>query len=274
MRGSIDERSVEDMIKEGVQKVWAEEASKIIQERDAYWTAEVQKFKAEILEQTRRMGASPVDGSQQASCCNSKRMAMINVSHNVKKKLDVEDGMQVDVEENEKLDVEDGIQLDFEEKQKLDVKDGIELDVPEKIRLVVDLGNCAVVTEDEKEEKMVDKCYGVEEVEVLEEDKEVQLAVGSLTNIVAYATIVDVPVIEGRVQTIHSIPLGEENARVSITRTIQGDVRIPFPIGDEITTVQQAKGTFVVWPRYLIGGGKTSSPKVNLTRKKNKKKGG
>ena len=80
----------------------------------------------------------------------------------------------------------------------------------------------------------------------MKNDSERKLAVGSPTNFVAYGivdTISDV---------LHGKPLEKENARVSITHVIQGTAKIPFPIGDEIMTVEQACGTFIAWPRDLI----------------------
>lgn len=44
--------SIDDKIREGVQKFWAKEATKIINERDAFWLAEVEKLKKEIIAKT------------------------------------------------------------------------------------------------------------------------------------------------------------------------------------------------------------------------------
>lgn len=86
-----------------------------------------------------------------------------------------------------------------------------------------------------------------------------ELAIGSRTNVVAYATIDTVS------DVLHGKPLPKENARVSITRVIQGAVEIPFPIGDEIVTVEQALGTYIAWPRDLIVEVNASSVQVNPT---------
>ncbi|VFQ81454.1 unnamed protein product [Cuscuta campestris] len=51
--------------------------------------------------------------------------------------------------------------------------------------------------------------------------------------------------------TLHGEKLGEEYAKVSITEAIK-DVDIPVPIPGEVLTVEQAKGTFVAWPKELI----------------------
>jgi hypothetical protein len=77
------------------------------------------------------------------------------------------------------------------------------------------------------------------------------MAVGSLDNIVAIGTFVEVGV-ESSKQTIHGVPLGEENVRVSVIRTIIHDAKLPFPINDEIITVRDAIGTYVAWPKNLI----------------------
>ncbi|KAL8099890.1 hypothetical protein AgCh_032225 [Apium graveolens] len=98
-----------------------------------------------------------------------------------------------------------------------------------------------------------------------------RLDVGSLSNIVACATIDEVRVPEGHEKTIHGVSLGEKNARVSITKVIQGDAKIPFPIGDEILTVQEAMRTFIAWPRNMIIAGNNSSTSHVLAAKKTKK---
>ena len=97
--------------------------------------------------------------------------------------------------------------------------------------------------------------------EVEEKKAEWELAVGSLENVVAYATI------DTANNVLHGKPLVKENARVSITRVIQGSAKIPFPIEDEIMTVEQAMGTYIAWPRQLISEVKTSVALVNGTPK-------
>ena len=97
--------------------------------------------------------------------------------------------------------------------------------------------------------------------EVQEKKAEWELAVGSLENVVAYATV------DTASNVLHGKPLVKENARVSITRVIQGSAKIPFPIEDEIMTVEQALGTYIAWPRQLISEVKTSVALVNGTPK-------
>ena len=49
---------------------------------------------------------------------------------------------------------------------------------------------------------------------------------------------------------------------MSITQVIDGSAKIPFPVGDEIMTVQEALGTFIAWPRDLIAVGNNDTVKV------------
>lgn len=77
------------------------------------------------------------------------------------------------------------------------------------------------------------------------------MSLGSIDNIVAIATIIEVNVEDSK-QLIHGIPLGEGNVRVSIVRSVVDEALIPFPIKDEIMTVHDAIGTCVAWPKALI----------------------
>ncbi|XP_074351777.1 uncharacterized protein LOC141690921 [Apium graveolens] len=98
-----------------------------------------------------------------------------------------------------------------------------------------------------------------------------KVAVGSLNNIVSFTKIDEVPVIDGHEQTIHGVRLGEKNARVLITQVIEGNAKIPFPIGDESVCVQKAMGTFIAWPRDLIAGGNNSTIHVFSAPKRTEK---
>ncbi|XP_061990041.1 uncharacterized protein LOC133708584 [Rosa rugosa] len=80
---------------------------------------------------------------------------------------------------------------------------------------------------------------------------ESKLAINSLDNVVALGTIVEVD-IEASKQTIHGVPMGEENVRVSVTKAIVEDALLPFPIKDEIVKIRDAIGTCVAWPKNLI----------------------
>ena len=82
------------------------------------------------------------------------------------------------------------------------------------------------------------------------------MVVGTTSNIVAYATI-ETDVSSGN-QNLHGVPLAKENARVSIKCVVQGTATIPFRIHKEITTVEQAIGTYIAGPRELITEVKTS----------------
>ena len=73
----------------------------------------------------------------------------------------------------------------------------------------------------------------------------------SLDNIVAIGTIIEVAV-QSSNQTIHGVPLGEGNMRVSVIRSIIDDAKLPFPIKDDIMTVHDAIGTCVAWPKNMI----------------------
>lgn len=87
------------------------------------------------------------------------------------------------------------------------------------------------------------------------------MALGSINNIVAIASIVEVNIDYSK-QTIHGVPLGEGNVRVSIVRPLIPEAKLPFPIKDEIMTVKDAVGTYIAWPRELIIQSSTL-PKVN-----------
>ena len=95
-------------------------------------------------------------------------------------------------------------------------------------------------------------------MEVDEENEGIlwELAIGTPTNIVAHATVDFVTAV------LHGKPLGGDNVRVSITHVIQGAAEIPFPIDDEIITVDQAVGTFITWPRNMLREVKANSDRV------------
>ena len=178
---------------------------------------------------------SPKQASQQASCHSNGGVDVdVGAPANVRKILNVE-------EDAHKMKMVDTFYVDFGEELKDDNKVTGE---DENCRFVVEMKAC-------------------EEVKVNASGSSVcKLAVGSLSNIVAYANIDEVLVLEESEQTIHGVRLEEENARVSITQVIQGDAKIPFPIGDEIMTVEQAVGTFIAWPRNLIALGNNSTSHV------------
>ncbi|KAK1258859.1 hypothetical protein QJS04_geneDACA018705 [Acorus gramineus] len=53
-------------------------------------------------------------------------------------------------------------------------------------------------------------------------------------------------------ETIHTISLGEHNQRVTIIQALSPSTPLPIPIVDEMTTVGEAVGSYVAWPRHLI----------------------
>ncbi|PRQ33732.1 hypothetical protein RchiOBHm_Chr5g0060901 [Rosa chinensis] len=67
----------------------------------------------------------------------------------------------------------------------------------------------------------------------------------------AEGTIIQVDV-ESCKQTIHGVPMAEENARVSITKSIVANALLPIPINDEILFVRDAIGTCIAWPRDWV----------------------
>ena len=244
-------RTMDEKIQERVQRYLAEETPKIIKERDDFWAAEMEKLRAEILKRLVQQDCTPTHPSQQASCHSNGGVDVdAGVNHpdtptTAKNLFPVEkEGGGQKIKKIESLFVDLGV--DPEDAQRLDGKDE----------------SCRIVFEE-------DRC---EEVKVNAPDNSVcKLALGSLSNIVACAKIDEVVVVEGE-ETIHGVRLGEENARVSITQVIQGDAKIPYPIGDEILTVEQAMGTFIAWPRNLITmrnnstSNVLSAPKVKIFR--------
>lgn len=77
-----------------------------------------------------------------------------------------------------------------------------------------------------------------------------KLAVGSVDNIVAHATIMESG--DDPEAVIHGRPLGDDNRRVSVYYAIDEKAKVPFPVEDEIVTVKHAMGSWVAWPKDLI----------------------
>lgn len=239
-------KTMEEKILEKVQKIIAEETPKIIKERDDFWTAEIAKMRGELPPKNIRLDGSPIPTSQQASC-QSKGVVDRNAG--------VKNPVTPETERKPFSDLQDGVVHKVKLIDTLFVDFGEELEDDNK-----------VIREDDSGGHV--KKNTCEQVKVHASDSHVsQLAVGSLSNIVAYAKIDEVPVLEGHEQTIHGVRLGEENARVSITQVIQGNAKIPFPVGDEIVHVQDAMGTFIAWPRDLISTGNHSTTRVLSTQK-------
>jgi hypothetical protein len=75
------------------------------------------------------------------------------------------------------------------------------------------------------------------------------LAVGSITNIVAFGTLLEDEFVN---TTIHGVPLEEGSVRVSVDGDIQSEALLPFPVKDEMETVGQAVGSHVAWPKEFV----------------------
>ncbi|KAL6209102.1 hypothetical protein ACLB2K_020045 [Fragaria x ananassa] len=91
----------------------------------------------------------------------------------------------------------------------------------------------------------------LEDVSAPKESTNAEEAVDTVENIVAFGCIVDRD-LDPNKQTIHGVPLGAENVRVSIVVSIIGHHLLPYPIKDEIMTVKDALGSIVAWPRNLV----------------------
>ncbi|GMN63171.1 hypothetical protein TIFTF001_032247 [Ficus carica] len=81
--------------------------------------------------------------------------------------------------------------------------------------------------------------------------KEFQLFIPDLVNrgvvLVAIGYMDCVPI-----DTVHGIPLGEENVRVTITVPKLNHALLPI-LTNEATSIEEAVGGFVVWPKSLVG---------------------
>ncbi|KAK0579540.1 hypothetical protein LWI29_027641 [Acer saccharum] len=75
------------------------------------------------------------------------------------------------------------------------------------------------------------------------------LAMGASNNVVAHGTIM---ASDDPFDTIHGIPISYENVRVSIDVAIKPLAPLPFSVRDELLTVGEAVGSYVVWPKNLI----------------------
>lgn len=81
------------------------------------------------------------------------------------------------------------------------------------------------------------------------ESKPCRLALGSVNNIVAHGTMFWKT---GPNEVLHTTPLGEGNMRVSIDVVKVSNAILPIPIPGEATTVGEAVGCHVAWPKNLI----------------------
>ena len=51
--------------------------------------------------------------------------------------------------------------------------------------------------------------------------------------------------------TIHTVPLGDDFARVVVEEVRHADVEVPVPTS-EVRFVGEALGTFIIWPTHLL----------------------
>ncbi|KAF7113061.1 hypothetical protein RHSIM_RhsimUnG0164900 [Rhododendron simsii] len=101
--------------------------------------------------------------------------------------------------------------------------------------------------------------------------KQCKLAVGSIENIVAHGRMYE------RVssdETIHTLPLGELNVRVCVDFVIIPHALLPIPIPGDVTSVGEAVGYELAWPKNLVlvkdeGASKHLSKQTNKATSKN-----
>ncbi|VFQ80959.1 unnamed protein product [Cuscuta campestris] len=254
--------TVDEQVKEGVRQLLAEEVNNIVASRDAFWMAEIEKLKSEIWKKQR---SSPAVPSQEASCSPKFREGGQNqqVARKIlKDSFDAElepltENNDIGDECNHKLSVAEHVDEKQNEKEReKNESEDQEIDTVEKL---VEVGGLKVEKKAEKDIS-VDVDSG--------ESQMAQLAVGSVDNIVAHAKVYGFSRMDDL--TLHAEKLGEEYAKVSITEAIKDDdIRVPIP--GEVLTVEQAKGTFVAWPKELIVLDVLPKGKSNLKIVKKKK---
>jgi hypothetical protein len=278
---------MEERIQERVQNFMIEETERIVRERDAVWTKELAKLKAVFLGKTIQSDGSPNLDSQQGSCSRDAHAMMKELElHGVRKKLDlIQDDFVVGEEKQiqEKTEVvkmnEEKTEVEKNEEANIDLETINEGEFEVEQVEVEEMNEEKIEVEKKTEENIELEKINEEELEVVEveddqvagmkvgvvpelADMEYELAIDSPTNIVAYATV------DTEAVVVHGKPIGEGNAKVSITRAIQGSAKIPFPISDEIVTVKDAVATYISWPKNLIIEGTSTavkgSPKVKL----------
>ncbi|KAF9597713.1 hypothetical protein IFM89_021200 [Coptis chinensis] len=83
------------------------------------------------------------------------------------------------------------------------------------------------------------------------EELSCSLAVGSKSNIVGKS---EVYVELGPETKLHNVPLGPNNARVSVYKILGGKdhVALPIPFRDELVILKDALGSQVAWPKHLV----------------------
>ncbi|KAF9595261.1 hypothetical protein IFM89_038264, partial [Coptis chinensis] len=85
----------------------------------------------------------------------------------------------------------------------------------------------------------------------LGKDMSCSLAMGSKSNIVAKGKVY---VELGPETKLHNVPLGPNNARVSVDKILEGKdhVALPIPVRDELVILKDALGSQVAWPKHLV----------------------
>ena len=97
-------RSIDDRIQEGIQKFMNEEMNRIVRERDAFWSAELEKLKEALSGKNIDFNGSPNIGSQQGSCSKGGHAIIKDPElEGVKKKLDLA-GSQLFIEEGKDME--------------------------------------------------------------------------------------------------------------------------------------------------------------------------
>ncbi|KAL6494185.1 hypothetical protein OROGR_030985 [Orobanche gracilis] len=92
----------------------------------------------------------------------------------------------------------------------------------------------------------------VEVVQPQLKPSECRLALGSVDCIVAIGKLVGLQDNNIDNEKIHGVPMAEGNVRVTILRALVPDAELPFPVKDELLTVQDAVNSFVAWPKDMI----------------------
>nr|XP_017233097.1 PREDICTED: uncharacterized protein LOC108207150 [Daucus carota subsp. sativus] len=235
-------RTIEEKIQEGIQKFMSEETDRIIRDRDAFWAAEMAKLKEALVGKKLCFDGSPNIGSQQGSCSKGV-LDNVELDLAARKKLDLnEDLGSAEGKDSEKDEF--GFKDDVEGKKNIEETDGFQ-----GKRNGEQKGAEVVVVDDPMDTALKNECPSLWE-----------LSIETPNNVVAHATVdMDCTVLHGK-------PIGKDNARVSITHVIQGAAQIPFPIEDEITTVEQAVGTFIAWPRNHLREVKATSDDLVKSR--------
>ncbi|XP_040361866.1 uncharacterized protein LOC121049252 [Rosa chinensis] len=265
--------NVEDSVRVSVKKILAEEKENIIAQERAKWELEMEQQiareravweerfqKLEAMVNGKEMPAdspkpmTPLNdlGSGQGSCSrqfekDGLKAIEIKAAKTAKKKLDLGEDQQKVVEENE-----------------------VFVDGELNIKLT------SIIEEEVRNDLTPKKNAVVEQVQVPVQSTNIvqsgcKLAIDSLDNIMAEGTIIQVDV-ESCKQTIHGVPMAEENARVSITKSIVANALLPIPINDEILFVRDAIGTCIAWPRdwVISTAADANQQKHKIVRRKKK----